>query len=67
MDQEIDFEICEVLSEYWTTLEKTYIMNGKDVFRNVRDERENIIQYFFATRFVYIEIDSLYYQIYKDI
>ena len=52
VDQDLDFELCEVLSEYWTTLEKTYIANGKEVFRNVRDEREMIVQYFYSVRCV---------------
>ena len=43
-------ELAKILADHWEAVEKTYIQNGKFVFRKVRDERENIYRYFFQIR-----------------
>ncbi len=43
-------DLAGILSNEWEEVEKAYIDHSKDVFHKVRDERENIIRYFYQIR-----------------
>lgn len=44
-------ELAHILAQHWDNVENTYIDGTKFVFRQIRDERENIIRYFYSIRF----------------
>ncbi|XP_028417674.1 sperm flagellar protein 2-like [Dendronephthya gigantea] len=50
VDQPIEMPLVEVLASRWENLEKTYIDTAKNVFREIRLEREVICRYFYSTR-----------------
>jgi hypothetical protein len=44
--------MIQILAPQWEALEAAYTENSKVVFRNVREERERIIKYFYQIRCV---------------
>ncbi|ESO92609.1 hypothetical protein LOTGIDRAFT_120497 [Lottia gigantea] len=55
VDQSIELDLAKILAEHWETVEKSYVNNSKNVFHNIRDERENIYRYFYQMRKDYLE------------
>ncbi len=43
-------DLAGILSNQWEEVEKAYVHNSKNVFHNLREERENIIRYLFKIR-----------------
>ncbi|XP_074662046.1 sperm flagellar protein 2-like [Tubulanus polymorphus] len=50
VDLPIEPELASVLATNWDAIETTYLSNSKVVFRNVREERENVIRYFYQIK-----------------
>ncbi|KAK6179274.1 hypothetical protein SNE40_011674 [Patella caerulea] len=50
VDQNIETDLAEVLATHWEAVESAYVANSKHVFRNIRDERENICRYFYQMK-----------------
>ncbi|XP_071117594.1 sperm flagellar protein 2-like [Haliotis cracherodii] len=50
VDQSLELDLAKVLASHWETVEKSYVLNSKHVFRNIRDERERIYRYFYQIR-----------------
>ena len=42
--------MAKILAPQWDMIEKQYVDNSKVVFRNIREERERIIRYFYQIR-----------------
>ena len=40
------------MAPHWEGVENTYVGGSKIVFRKIREERENIIRYYFQIRYV---------------
>ena len=45
--------LVTILANRWENLEETYIDTSKNVFREIRQERELIYRYFYGTRYNY--------------
>uniref|UniRef100_X1Z7B7 Calponin-homology (CH) domain-containing protein n=1 Tax=Capitella teleta TaxID=283909 RepID=X1Z7B7_CAPTE len=58
VDEPIDDEMIRILAPQWESLETAYIDNSKQVFRNLREERELIIQYFYNIKKTFLEFLS---------
>ncbi|KAL8583785.1 hypothetical protein ACOMHN_036420 [Nucella lapillus] len=50
VDRQLDPALADVLSHHWEGVETTYVANCKHIFRQARQERENIYRYFFQVR-----------------
>ncbi|XP_066936728.1 sperm flagellar protein 2-like isoform X2 [Clytia hemisphaerica] len=55
VDQPIDTDFVNVLLSNWENIEDIYIKSCKHIFRSIRHENENVLQYFYRTRKSYIE------------
>ncbi|XP_071799466.1 sperm flagellar protein 2-like isoform X1 [Asterias amurensis] len=50
VDEPIDEALACVLAPHWENTESTYVASTKHIFHNIREERENIYQYFYKVR-----------------
>ena len=50
INEKIDLRISKILCDHWDVIENTYIDSSKFVFRKIRNEREQIIRYFFSIK-----------------
>ncbi|GAB1605869.1 hypothetical protein Ahia01_000869300, partial [Argonauta hians] len=48
-------KMAKLLSYYWKLIEKTYLQNCKEMFRNIRREQECIEPYYFSIRKIFEE------------
>ena len=51
-------DLAGILAPQWEEVEKAYINSSKEVFHNVREEREKIIRYFYQIRYNLINFGS---------
>lgn len=50
VNEKLDMRMAKILSDHWDVIENTYINSSKFVFRRIRNEREQIIRYFFSIK-----------------
>jgi hypothetical protein len=54
----IDEDFAQYLASIWDSVEESYVKTCKDIFKELRVESEEIIQYFYHTKKAYIEFLS---------
>jgi hypothetical protein len=42
--------MAKIMCDHWDVIENSYLDNSKFVFRKIRNEREQIIRYYFAIK-----------------